>query len=108
MKPKGSPQPGKIYDRTGRDIRVGDVLKVFHFEGGRRKKHFMYKHVVGETATPSGVPLFEVDHLSSVPRPPYYLMKDGRVHPDFEIVQGIETAQDGNILCFEDRPRVTT
>lgn len=34
-----------VRDKTGRPIHEGDVIKLFHFFGARRKKHFMYKHV---------------------------------------------------------------
>lgn len=30
-------------DKMGREIRPGDLLKVFHFIGARNKKHYMYK-----------------------------------------------------------------
>lgn len=34
-----------IYDKHGQAIREFDVLKVFHFTGARRKRHYMYKWV---------------------------------------------------------------
>lgn len=34
------------YDKKGRLVEVGDVLKVYHFTGGRRKKYYMYKLVM--------------------------------------------------------------
>lgn len=33
-------------DKNGRECRVGDLLKVFHFTGARRKKHYMYKLIM--------------------------------------------------------------
>ncbi len=33
------------FDKNGTRIREFDVLKVFHFVGARRKKHYMYKWV---------------------------------------------------------------
>ena len=33
------------YDKNGKPINEFDVLKVFHFVGARRKKHYMYKWV---------------------------------------------------------------
>ena len=30
-------------DKYGRTIEHGDLLKVFHFTGARRKKYYMYK-----------------------------------------------------------------
>ena len=36
---------GIFFDKTGKQIREFDVLKVFHFTGSRLKKHYMYKWV---------------------------------------------------------------
>jgi len=33
------------FDKNGKEIKEFAVLKVFHFIGRRRKKHFMYKWV---------------------------------------------------------------
>lgn len=32
-------------DKNGSEIKEYDVLKIFHFVGARRKKHYMYKWV---------------------------------------------------------------
>lgn len=32
-----------FYDKHGNKLREFDVVKVFHFTGARRKKHYMYK-----------------------------------------------------------------
>lgn len=34
-------------DKIGRRIEPGDVLKVFHFVGARRKRHYMYQQAMG-------------------------------------------------------------
>lgn len=34
-----------FYDGKGAEIREFDVVKVFHFIGKRRKRHYMYKWV---------------------------------------------------------------
>ena len=34
-----------FYDQNGKEIRHLDVIKVLHFIGARRKKHYMYKWV---------------------------------------------------------------
>jgi len=36
------------YDQTGKQILIGDLLKVFHFIGPGRKKNYMYFTVVME------------------------------------------------------------
>jgi hypothetical protein len=33
------------YDKNGKEIKEFAVLKVFHFTGARRKRHYMYKWV---------------------------------------------------------------
>lgn len=81
-------------DKNGREIMLGDTLKIYHFTGARRKKHFMYKYVQGETAR-----FFEISHLNPK-NETYYLFKDSNRHDDIEIVQGF--GSDGK--SFEERP----
>jgi hypothetical protein len=47
-----------LLDKNGREIREFAVIKIFHFTGAKRKKHFMYKwvrkvdgHLVGQHLT---------------------------------------------------------
>jgi hypothetical protein len=82
---------------------VGDILKVFHFTGARRKRYFMYKQVIGEEMLGSGTTLsLQVAHLNMKPFDDsdggYWITKDGTKLDRYEIVQGI----DGSI---EDRPK---
>ena len=35
----------KFYDKHGTEIKEFAVLKIFHFIGTRKKKHYMYKWV---------------------------------------------------------------
>lgn len=96
-------------DKNLRPIRVGDVLKVFHFTGARRKRHFMYKQVtrtewLGGYGNRPKVLYFFVSHLSLKPERcgegGYWLgMHEGRLG-DYEIVQSIK-------CDHEDRIRVT-
>jgi len=96
-------------DKNLRPFRVGDVLKVFHFTGSRRKKHFMYKQITrtqwlgGYGNTPK-VLYFFVSHLSLKPESVkddggYWMGMWVGVQPDYEIVQ-CPTAD------HEDRPKV--
>lgn len=89
-----------IYDRTGREIMQGDVLKVFHFTGRRNKQHYMYKQVVREVLLgKSRNPYWFLSHLDQREDDGYHLAKDGTHYPGYEIVQSVDA-------CFEDRPRL--
>lgn len=93
----------KLYDKHGREIMLGDVLKVFHFTGIRRKRHFMYKHVTERatlgTANPK--PAFKLSHLNLRPESYYWEIIDGRHLEDYEIVQGF----GDSYAPFDDRPK---
>ncbi|MGM4936262.1 hypothetical protein [Rhizobium sp. 768_B6_N1_8] len=89
-----------IYDKTGRAIAVGDVLKVYHFTAAlRRKKHYMYKQVVANDNFRDGTPVLRVSHLD-LSGDGYTLICDGSHLADYEIVQSIDCKH-------EDRPRPT-
>lgn len=87
------------YDKNGREIMIGDIVKIFHFTGARRKRHYMYKQVVGERTWPSGNKRLFFSHLTMKDGDGFYVSLDGGHHPDYEIVQSIDAQ-------FEDRPRV--
>ena len=91
---------GAIYDKTGREIMQGDVLKVFHFVGRRNKHHYMYKQVVREVRLGKNQNAYwYLSHLNQRDDDGYYLAKDGSHHSGYEIVQSVNAD-------FEDRPRV--
>lgn len=85
-----------LLDARGQEIAAGDVLKVFHFVGARRKRHYMYKQAVAYVVQPKGSWWLKISHLN---RPAdedweigvnYYLEPaDGRTLPGVEIVQRI-------------------
>lgn len=91
-------------DKNRRPIRVGDILKVYHFTGARRKKHFMYKQVIGIKTlgghgdTPKSQ-YFVVSHLNLLDDGIYHLRLNSGMLKDYEIVQG---AND----IHEDRAKV--
>lgn len=97
-------QRDATYDKTGRQILVGDVLKVYHFRGARwRKDYFMFKQVVGTRVLgKSGDEYLLVSHLNMKPADGpdggYHLAQDGTHHSDIEIVQGLD--------WHHDRPRL--
>lgn len=91
----------KLYDKNRREIKIGDVLKVYHFTGARRKKYYMYKQAIeikefGKTPTK----YLAISHLDLSGKN-YHEILDGRVLNDYEIVQGF----GGEGICFEDRPK---
>lgn len=89
-----------LYDASGRQIMRGDVLKVFHFVGARKKRHYMYKQAL-ETVTlgKSQSPYLKISHLDlTAGMDAYYTeAEDGRRLGDYEIVQSADAA-------FSDRP----
>ncbi len=88
----------KVFDKTGREIMVGDVLKVYHFtEPSRRKKHFMYKQATSKGAFRDGTPILRISHLD-LSDDHYTIVCDDTRLSDHEIVQSIDCA-------FEERKR---
>ena len=89
----------KPRDMTGREIFVGDTLKIFHFIGVRKKKHYMYKYV-SEIVVLGEKEFYRILHLT--PSGDYFHMKiDGVLHDGIEIVQGF--CENG--LSFENRKK---
>lgn len=88
-----------LYDANGRPIMRGDVLKVFHFRGARRKNHYMFKQALDTVSLGKNeLKFLKISHLS-LNNEHYHELEDGRILGDYEIVQSI----DAN---FEDRPRI--
>ena len=91
-----------IYDKNGREIKVGDTLKIFHFVGARRKKYYMYKYVHSVVLLSGGKSAYlKVKHLSPEDKH-YHIALNGKKHQDIEIVQGY--GDDGD--SYENRPKV--
>lgn len=81
------------YDKNGEQILEGDLLKVFHFIGARRKKHYMYQVVVMEDINfkndPVRFPVMSVSSYLPNSKPHcrmYVLANNNRVHKTAEIV----------------------
>ena len=71
-----------IKDKNGVPIEEFDVLKIFHFIGARRKKHYMYKVAILWNGRLYG------SHLDSNPlRPNFPLWTPEFSSEDTEIVQ---------------------
>jgi len=91
-----------LYDKRGIPIERGDIVKVFHFTGARRKRYYMYKQCLGFVlvATTTYVAFSHLNFIEDVRAQdgPYLEIPDGRTLSDYEIVQSIKRE-------FEDRPR---
>ncbi|HEU4986842.1 MAG TPA: hypothetical protein VFT89_07235 [Rhizobiaceae bacterium] len=89
--------PTRLYDKRGIPIERGDIVKVFHFIGARRKRHYMFKQCLGVgTYRQGGAEYMFFSHLNfndeigkHGPDSPYHESLD-RVLPDYEIVQSIK------------------
>ena len=85
----------KLYDKNGREIMRGDIVKVFHFTAAlRRKKHYMYKQSLGIERGRMRFSHLDLDDKW------YCEAADGRILADCEIVDSIDAK-------FDERPRVT-
>ena len=91
----------KLYDKNRREIKVNDVLKVFHFTGHRRKKYYMYKIVKGIITGKNGEYL-DISHLP-MSSGSYRVLMNGDIKEEIEIVQGYD--EDGR--GFDERPKRT-
>lgn len=89
-------------DKTGRQIMPGDTVKVFHFTGARRKRHYMHKYVLRVEAN-----RLCFSHLNGNPAKYGYSMPmSGQICEDYEIVQGFAGVEPGQ--DFSDRPTLQT
>ncbi len=92
-----------VLDCKGREILPGDTIKVFHFIGARRKRHFMYKYIEAierRETWRNGVDALRVSHLNLKGKS-YLVLRLGQREEGWEIVQGFGS----NGTHFEKRPR---
>ena len=100
-------------DKRGIPFRVGDVLKVFHFIGPRRKREYMYKQITrtqwlgGYGGTPKTLYFF-VSHLSLRPESikddgGYWIGMNEGVMIDYEIVQSVKCDHEERKKCIHLR-----
>ena len=80
-----------VRDERGKVIQPGDVLKVFHFVGVNRKRHFMYKQAVEYVKDGRWLKISHLNRLNDEPwkiGTNYYLEQaDGQLRQGVEIVQ---------------------
>lgn len=88
-----------ILDKKGRKLELGDILKIYHFTGARRKKFYIYKQVISEVSKfNNDKSFFLISHLSFPDRDAsYHLLKDNLIHEEIEIIQSKSQVD------FEDR-----
>jgi hypothetical protein len=85
-----------LFDKRGIPFERGDVVKVFHFTGARRKRYYMYHQCIGvQNLGLASTPYAAFSHLNfiedrSVQDGPYVERLDGRRLADYEIVQSIK------------------
>ncbi len=84
-------------DKKGREILVGDTLKIFHFIGARGKKNYMYKYVA-EIVRIGDEDFYKVSHLNHKGEF-FHMALDGKIRNDIEIVQGYGS----NGISFDER-----
>ena len=86
----------KSYDKNGRLIMVGDILKVYHFAAAIRRQHmYMYKQVIEENDS-----VLRVSHLNMNDEDWYTIYKHDEILPDYEIVQSIDA-------LFDEREKIS-
>lgn len=78
-----------IRDKHGREIVGGDIVKVYHYTGSRRKRFYMYKQAIGVKVWPNGYTAMVFSHLNFGDDDDYY-EEVGRTLKDYEIVQSIK------------------
>lgn len=83
-----------LYDKKGIPFVLGDVVKVFHFTAAlRRKRHYMYKQVIGFGNFERGTPYVQFSHLDLTDED-YKVVAEGQILDDYEIVQSIDCEHD--------------
>jgi len=96
------PQPGDLCDNRGVPIHHGDLLKIPHFVGARRKRYWHY-HVAVYDSTHGVLELVPVSELE-----PTLQGRGGRcwltvaLAAKAEVIAG---SGPGEILDFDDRPK---
>lgn len=98
--------PATCFDKHGIPIERGDIVKVFHFVGARRKRHYMYKQCLGLSrypSSPDGWQKVFFSHLNfreiGDDDGPYH-EEPGKVLVGYEIIQSIKDDH-------ENRPALT-
>lgn len=92
-----------VYDKTGRRIYPGDLLRSWHYGKGRGT-HYLYHVAVMREGILTGVPACHLEPTLAKSRDgvyPLWLIKPGKIDTP-EIVAGYGPS---DILCYRDRPK---
>jgi len=82
-----------VYDKYNVAFKQFDLIKVYHFTGVRRKKYYMYKHVLGFCPR-SNESRIILSHLDGKPESYYTLALKGQILTDYEIIQSALADED--------------
>lgn len=77
------------YDQTGKQILVGDLLKVFHFKV-RKRTHYMYHVAVMESTLDFPVMAVSAYHVQKPHCRMYVLADEKRILRDYKIVSELD------------------
>jgi len=87
----------RLYDKNGVPIEAGDIVRVFHFVGARRKRHYMYKQAMAYERRLCGGLRLKLSHLNRITDEPWEVGKnyytehvDGRLLLGYEVVQSMD------------------
>ncbi len=98
------PELQPVYDKHGRQIYPGDLIKSFHFQGRRwRKKYYLYHTAVEEKGRLWLVPTAHLEPTKVSGGGKCQLCQEIIDANDGEIILGYGP---GDILDYKDRPRV--
>lgn len=89
-------------DKNGYEIRPGDVLKVYHFTGARRKQYFMYKIAHEIDGFLYAAHLHNIYKDGGISKHNSYAMpRTGGYLADYEIIEGYSEPEGS----FENRKK---
>lgn len=54
-----------VRDLQGKEMRTGDLVRVYHFTDSRRRRHYMYKWLREYHQTKTGYEFFKASHLDT-------------------------------------------
>lgn len=83
-------------DKNGIEILPGDLLKIYHFADSKKKKHYVYKYVIGYKFY-NETKYLEISHLNL--RNETFCLPPKDIYDNIEIIQGYSD----NGIYYKDR-----